>query len=229
MRPMKVIVTANQKGGVSKTSLTAHVAVEVERAQDGPAVLLDMDTQATLAGWWNDRTSDTPAFSGAPKKVSDLKTHLDALAEKGFRYCFIDTPPSDNPETQSVIAEADFVLIPIKPSPNDLRAVGATIDVVTKTGKPFAFVITQAKANTRLLVQAMAVLSGYGVVAPAIMHDRIEYAAAMTNGRTILETDPSGRGAAEIAGLWSFTKERMNESTKSLNNEITKPRKKAVA
>jgi chromosome partitioning protein len=47
------------------------------------------------------------------------------------------------------------------------------------------------------------------------MHDRVDYAASMTDGRTVQETDPRGRSAAEMAQLWDFVKGRMSESTKA--------------
>ena len=81
--------------------------------------------------------------------------------------------------------------------------------------RPFAFVVTQAKANSRLTVQAMAALSVHGVVSPAIVHDRVDYAASMIDGRTVLETDPKGRSAAEVTELWAFVKARINEDKKA--------------
>ena len=82
-------------------------------------------------------------------------------------------------------------------------------------GKPFAFVVTQAKQNALLTVQAMAALSEHGVVAPAVMHDRVDYASSMTDGRTVQESHPKGRSAAEMADLWQFVKTRLHESTQA--------------
>jgi chromosome partitioning protein len=110
---------------------------------------------------------------------------------------------------------ADLVVIPVKPSPHDLRAVGRTVEIVKAEGKDFCFVVTQAKGNALLTVQAVAALSAHGVVSPAVMHDRVDYAASMTDSRTVQETDPRGRSAAEIADLWKFVRDRMNESTKA--------------
>ena len=48
---MKTIVLVNQKGGVGKTTLAAHLAVAAELGGDGPCVLMDTDPQASLASW----------------------------------------------------------------------------------------------------------------------------------------------------------------------------------
>jgi chromosome partitioning protein len=210
---MKVIVLASQKGGVGKTTLTGNLGVAAETAGDGPAVLMDTDPQGSLSAWWNARQAEVPAL--APATLAELPSKLQALAAAGFAYAIVDTPPAITAAIRAVVALADFVLIPVKPSPHDLRAVGRTVEIVREQGKDFCFVLTQAKGNALLTVQAMAALSAHGVVSPAVMHDRVDYAASMTDGRTVQETDPRGRSATEMAELWKFVKDRMNESTKA--------------
>lgn len=210
---MKTIVFASQKGGAGKTTLTAHLAVAAEVEGEGPCVLMDTDPQGSLAAWWNGRTDEKPKF--APVTLSELPEKLELLEAAGFTYAFIDTPPAITESIRSVVAQADFVLIPTRPSPHDLRAVGQTVELVVAAGCPFAFTVTQAKPNARLTVQAMAALSEHGVVAPAVIHDRVDFAASMIDGRTVQEVDPRGRSASEIAELWKFVKARMEESTKA--------------
>lgn len=210
---MKTIVFASQKGGAGKTTLAAHLAVAAEKAGDGPCVLIDTDPQASLAAWWNGRTDETPKF--APTSLKELAEKLQLLDGAGFTYAFIDTPPAITESIRAVVTLADLVLIPTRPSPHDLRAVGRTVELATETSRPFAFAVTQAKPNSRLTVQAMAALSEHGVVAPAIVHDRVDFAASMIDGRTVLEIDPRGRSAGEVVELWVFVKARMHESTKA--------------
>ncbi|HCK80481.1 MAG TPA: cobalamin biosynthesis protein CobQ, partial [Candidatus Competibacteraceae bacterium] len=81
---------------------------------------------------------------------------------------------------------------------------------------------TQAKPNSRLTVQAMAALSEHGIVAPSVVYDRVDYAASMIDGRTVLETDPKGRSAGEMAELWRFVKNRINDSKKTRKRAGTK-------
>jgi chromosome partitioning protein len=119
-----------------------------------------------------------------------------------------------------VVKLADMVLIPTRPSPHDLRAVGNTVDIAQETGRPFAFAVTQAKPTARLTVQAVAALSAHGQVAPVIVHDRVDYAASMVDGRSVQESDPKGRSAKEIAELFAFVQERMHAKTKTRKKEI---------
>lgn len=209
---MKTIVLASQKGGVGKTTVAAHLAVAAELCGAGPCVLLDTDPQASMAHWWNGRALDTPAF--APTTLKELPSKLAALDAAGFAYAFIDTPPAIADSIRLVMALADFVVIPTRPSPHDLRAVGQTVELVMSSGKPFVFAVTQAKTNSRLTIQAVAALSEHGVVAPAIVSDRVDFAASMIDGRTVLEVDPKGKSAGEMLELWKFVKAKSEESTK---------------
>jgi chromosome partitioning protein len=207
-----VIVLASQKGGAGKTTLAAHLAVAAEAAGAGPAVLIDTDPQGSLSAWWNERQAASPAL--APSSVADLPKKLAELAQAGFAVAVVDTPPAITEAITSVVRAADLVLIPTRPSPHDLRAVGSTVALVEQAGKPFAFVVTQAKPNARLTVQAVTALSAHGVVAPSIVHDRVDFAASMIDGRTVIETDGKGKSAAEMVELWNFVLARMAESTK---------------
>lgn len=209
---MKTVVLASAKGGSSKSTLTAHLAVAAEMAGCGPVVLLDLDPQGSLASWWNVREAETPALSSA--SLADLPNRLIALAAAGYAIAFIDTPPAMTSAIKTVVEKADLVVIPVKPSPHDLRSVGATVEIVREADRPFAFTVTQAKPNALLTVQAMAALSEHGRVASVIMHDRVDYAASMTDGRTVLETTPRAPAAEEMRELWKFVNARLNESTK---------------
>jgi chromosome partitioning protein len=210
---IRVIVLASQKGGAGKTTLAAHLAIAAETAGAGPVVLIDTDPQGSLSAWWNVREANTPAL--APSTIAELPAKLDALSQAGYTFAFVDTPPAITDSIRAVVATADLVLIPTRPSPHDLRAVGSTVELVQAADKPFAFIVTQAKPNTRLTVQAVTALSAHGVVAQAIIHDRVDYAGSMIDGRTVIETDRKGRSAAETTELWNFVQARLAKSTKA--------------
>jgi len=206
---MKIVVITSQKGGSGKTTLAAHLAVAAEHAKNGPAVLVDTDPQKTLATWWNAREAESPKL--APVNLRELPEKIEALAQAGFAYCFIDTPPALTEQNRQVLKRADLVLIPTRPSPNDLWSLGSTLDLVKESETPFVFVLTQAKANARITVQTIAALSQHGQVFQSVVHDRVDYASSMTDGRTALEINPNSPAALEIAELWGFTKKRISE------------------
>ena len=99
---------------------------------------------------------------------------------------------------------ADLVVMPVRPSPHDLDAIGATIDLAHQAEAKFVFVLTQAKLNARVTPQAAALLSAHGTVASSIIQDRVIYASAMTDGRTAMDIEPKGAAAAEVLALWLF-------------------------
>ncbi len=214
---MKIIVLASAKGGSSKTSIAAHLAVACEIAGHGPAVLIDADPQGSLAAWWNVREAAAPAL--APAALAELPDKLRALEAAGYAYAFVDTPPAITDAIRAVVRLGDLVVIPVKPSPHDLRSVGGTVEIVKAEGRPFCFCVTQAKANASITLQAVAALSEHGRVSPVIMHDRVDYAGSMIDGRTVLETDPRCRSASEMNELWKFVLGRLNEKTKARKKE----------
>ena len=209
---MHVIVLASQKGGAGKTTLSRHLAVAAERAGKGPVVLIDADPQGGLAGWWNRRRTDTPVFFAS--SLEDLPQHLTQAEQGGFRCVIIDTPPQATGLIRAVVRLADLVLIPTRPSPDDLDAVGRTIDIVEDAGKPMVFVINGATKNARITGQAAIALSQSGTVASPMIHHSVSFPTSGIDGRTVGELEPSGNPAREIAELWTYVSARLRKSVK---------------
>ena len=97
-----------------------------------------------------------------------------------------------------------------------------TVEQVKDAGKPFVFVLTQAKHQASITAQAVAALSQHGRVAQAFVVDRVAYAAAMTGGNTAPEVAAKGHAAEEITALWQEVKSLFHE-----NMPVRKTRKKA--
>jgi chromosome partitioning protein len=189
---MNVLALAARKGGSGKTTLAAHLAVEAERNGDGPVTLMDLDPQQSLTAWWNDRQAETPAL--VEMTGNRLRAEL-AKAKNVAGLVVIDTPPLDSQAIATVIEVADLILIPVKPSPHDLRGVSVTVDLCQRAKRPFVFVLAQAIGRSGIVQQALLALSQHGPVATAIVHNRVDYGGAMTDGRTAPELDPKGKAA----------------------------------
>lgn len=200
--PVKTLVIANQKGGVGKTTIAGHLAVMAEQVGDGPVVLIDTDPQGSLASWWNAREAVAPAFSQA--NISDLSASIAALKASGVKLLIIDTPPAVTDTILAVLAVADLVLIPTRPSPHDLRAVGATVSMVEQVKKRMVFVINGAANRAKITGDAAIALSQHGTVAPVILYQRTDLASSMIDGRTAQEIDPASKAADEITQLWKY-------------------------
>ena len=207
---MRVLAVASQKGGSGKTTLSGHLAVQAQMAGNGPVVLIDIDPQGSLSEWWNERTADFPAF--AQTTVARLQADLEVLRQQGFKLAVIDTPPAITMAIQSVISVVELVVVPTRPSPLDLRAVGATVDLCERAGKPVVFVINGATPHARITSEAAIALSQHGTVAPTTIHQRTDFAASMIDGRTVMEVYPDGRSAEEIAELWTFVADRLEKN-----------------
>ena len=199
---MKTLVIASQKGGVGKTTLAAHLAVAATKSGAGPVALLDTDPQGSLAEWWNQRTEPEPHFTTS--KLEGIGTHLAALAAAGYQLIIIDTPPAVSATIRTVVAQADLVLIPTRPSPIDLRAVGATVGLADAEKKRMTFVINGAANRAKITGEAAVALSQHGTVAPTVVYQRTVFASAMTDGHTAQEIDPRSEAANEVNSLWQY-------------------------
>jgi chromosome partitioning protein len=217
---MFVIVVASQKGGVGKTTIAAHLAVRAGLEGHGPVALVDTDPQGSLSEWWDARKDEhVPDDDNAPNhsaltlatvKLEDLATKLAELRKGGAAVAIIDTPPALTASIRQVIEIADLVLIPARPSPHDLRAIGATVNMARKAGKPFVFIINGAAPRANITAEAVAALSEHGRVAPVILYQRTDYAGSMIDGRTVMETATTGRSTQEIAELWKHVSAQIN-------------------
>jgi len=205
---MYVIVCASQKGGSGKTTLSGHLAVEASRAGAGEIALIDTDPQGSLAAWWNARNAPTPHFVKAG--MADLDEALTGLHQAGIKIAVIDTPPAITQSISRVVAHADMVIIPTRPSPHDLRAVGATVDIAERHGKPVIFVINAATPRARITGESAVALSQHGTVAPITIHHRVDFAASMIDGRTVGEVVPNSQSAKEMKDLWFYIQDRLS-------------------
>jgi chromosome partitioning protein len=193
-----IIAVTSQKGGGGKTTLAAHLGVYA--ASIGlRTVLIDLDPQKSLAGWWGDREADAPNLIDAtPEEVA-----AGALRGLAADIVLIDTPPAHDSENRVMAAlkASDLAIIPVRPSRLDLAAVARTAGLAKAAGIPARYVISQAVARSGLAGEAVTVVSKFGPIA-GVIHGRTLYASAMTDGRTAPEIEPRGKAAAEIKALW---------------------------
>ncbi len=204
---MKVIAVASQKGGSGKTTLAGHLAVQAEMAGQGPVALVDTDPQGSLSEWWNEREAETPLF--ARTTVERLSADIGRMEQMGISLLIVDTPPAITSTIANVIGLADLLIIPTRPSPHDLRAVGATVELAEGLNTPLIFVVNGATPRARITSEAAIALSQHGTLAPSVIHQRVDFASSMIDGRTAMELNPASKSSEEISKLWAYIQERV--------------------
>jgi chromosome partitioning protein len=114
---MPVIVVANPKGGVGKTTLSTNLAGYL--ASRGRAVMLgDVDRQQSSRTWLGLRPDGLPPISAWEVTHGDI-----VRPPKGTTHIVLDTPAGlHGKRLDEVMKLADKVLIPLQPSIFDIHA-----------------------------------------------------------------------------------------------------------
>ncbi|MCH8188882.1 MAG: ParA family protein [Proteobacteria bacterium] len=144
-------------------------------------------------------------------RVDYLMNDLEELRDKGLKLVFVDSPPVVTGIIEQIVSHADLVVVPIRPSPHDLRAVGATLDIIEAQGKPLIFAVNGATPQAQITSETAVALSQHGTVAPSTIHQRTDFATSMINGNTVMEMNPESRSAKEIIGLWDYIALRLDK------------------
>jgi chromosome partitioning protein len=208
MAEMKTVAVESQKGGSGKTTATLNLAVAAGLAGKA-AVVIDIDPQASAAGWKDSRPAEAPVVVSIPP--ARLPQALEAAREGGADIAFIDTAPHAENAALAAAKAADIILILTRPGILDLRAIGSTADLAKIAGKP-AFVVLNAipPGATRLIEDARAAAAVHGLeVAPVVIEQRAALSHSLTAGQTAQEYEPRGKAAEEIARLFEWLSGRL--------------------
>ena len=146
--------------------------------------------------------------------VADFEANAAKLAAAGVRFLFVDTPPSVHPEIAGLLRHASLAVVPVRPSPDDLDAVGDTLAMIEAAGCPFCFVLTQAKPRTRLQMQAVLALAKHGKLAPTVIHDRTDFPTAAIAGRTVTEAEADTASSREVREVLEYVMQQVRKDAK---------------
>lgn len=117
---MPVIVVANPKGGVGKSTLSTNVAGYLAHA--GHAVMLgDVDRQQSTRTWLSLRPDNLPQITGWDVAHDEI-----VRPPKGTTHVVLDTPAGlHGKRLDEVMKIADKVIVPLQPSIFDIHATHA--------------------------------------------------------------------------------------------------------
>lgn len=191
---MRTLILHTPKGGSGKSTLAREIAVAASRTMQ--VALADLDPQGTTSGWYQRRDAKAPALV-----TLDPTKPAQHLADAGVELLVIDTPPGQPTYLSALLTGADVVLVPVRPTPDDLLAAAPIAASLAPT-RAWAFVLSQVPPRTRLLAGALRQLAALGRVAPVQLTFRADYPAAAITGQAASEF--SGKASDEAAALWTY-------------------------
>ena len=191
----------SQKGGVGKTTLSVHLADALAR-RGSRVLLVDADPQQSAMKWSTFRAGENKFSVIAMAKPTLHKELAPIYAD--YTDIVIDGPPRIHELTKSIILAADLVLIPVQPSPPDVWATAETVDLVTeasafKEGLKSAITINRKIVNTvigRDVREALVTLNT--PILQADISQRVAFAEAFADGKTVSDLDPHSHAAQEV-------------------------------
>jgi chromosome partitioning protein len=195
---MKTIVLHTPKGGSGKSTLAREIATMAARSGVSTA-LADLDPQGTTAGWYQRRQTSDPAL--VDLGLAPFHVKMDSLDHAGLGWLVIDTPPAQPSFLPALLASADLVLVPVRPTPDDLLAAAPIARSLAQHPR-WVFVLSQVPPRTRMLASAVRQLAAIGRVAPTQITFRADYPAAAIDGSAAAEL--TGKAAAESADLFHY-------------------------
>ncbi len=136
----KVIVVANGKGGVGKT--TTVMALAGVFADKYKILAVDADSQGSFS-WWTQQNDQRLNFDLAQETNPSLLDNLRQI--DGYDFVVVDTPPALGSKVlAAVVRAADYLILPTPPAPMDLAVLIQTIkEAVIPVGVAYRVLLTR--------------------------------------------------------------------------------------
>ena len=187
---MPVIVVANPKGGVGKSTLSTNVAGCL--AAVGHTVMLgDVDRQQSSAQWLKVRPPAAPPIRGW-----DVTVDAVLRPPKGTTHVVLDTPAGlEGKRLDAVLNLADRLLIPLQPSLFDIQATHAFVQELRAHPRgaqvKLGLVGMRVREHTLANDQLQNYLSTVPVPVVAWLRDTQNYVQLAARGLTLWDVAPS--------------------------------------
>ena len=194
---MPVVVIANPKGGVGKSTLATNVAGYL--ASQGHAVMLgDADRQQSSKLWLGLR----PA-AARPITTWDVNADLIIKPPRGTTHVVLDTPGGLHGwRFNDVIKLADKIIVPLQPSVFDIFATRAFLDQLAEHRHAdklhIGIVGMRVDARTIAADKLREFVDGLGLPVLAMVRDTQNYIHLAARGLTLFDV-AAGRVEKDLA------------------------------
>jgi len=189
-KTMAVIVVANPKGGVGKSTLSTHVAAYY--AGQGHRVMLgDVDRQQSSKLWLSLRPDTATPIHSWELNRDDI-----AKPPKGTTHVVLDTPAGlHGKRLQEVLKRSNKLLVPLQASVFDMTAtlqfLGELADLSRQQGKlNVALVGMRVDERTRMAEQLRQFVERTGLPQLATLRNTQNYPLLAARGLTVFDLPP---------------------------------------
>ncbi len=194
-----IIVIANSKGGVGKSTLAVHLAAWLNR-QGHRVTLADCDTQQSSSEWVREAA---PAVKAVRLDNPDVILNELPLLAQDADYVVADGPGSQTETSRALLLRADMAIVPCKASMLEVRALAKATEVLRQAqdirgGTPQAIIIlSMVGKNYRLTKDMKDAAAALNLpMADTAMILRQIYADAPGQGATVWELGARAKEAA---------------------------------
>jgi chromosome partitioning protein len=189
-----IIGVVNPKGGVSKTTISVHLAHAAWMEGDDVA-LVDTDPQGSVLDWLRSRTDeeerptdeeegptvvheDDPAL--LPRKVQNLSQDI----------VILDAPAQLQEMTGQILSLSDLCLVPLEPSPLDIwgtKEFRALLEEEVSKETTVALVVARRDPRSTLGGELFSLAEDSPFEILDGVCQRVAYKRSMAEGETVLE------------------------------------------
>ena len=151
-----IIVVANSKGGVGKSTLAVHLAAWLHE-QGHKVTLADCDTQHSSSDWLHEAVPEIKTVRlGSPDQILDELPQIAREAD----YVVADGPGSNTETSRTLLLISDLAIIPCKASMLEVRALKQATSALrqarqVRRNKPPAIIVLSMVGKTYRLTQDM--------------------------------------------------------------------------
>lgn len=202
------VVVLNPKGGCGKTTIATNLASRIARRGPMPA-LLDADPQGASMRWLQKRPRNAYPVHGiaACKAPTSVTRTWQLRAPAETRHLIIDTPAGlDAPQMHELLYDASNVIVPVFPSPIDIRFAARFIAElllvaqIDRGSVRVGIVANRTRRRTRSLERLMRFLNSLGIPVITVLRDSQNFVEAAGRGIGVHDLPPSraARDAADI-------------------------------
>ena len=220
------VVLLNPKGGSGKSTLATNLAA-CYAASGLQTVLMDYDPQASSWRWLKTRPGALAPIHGiaAYERPAGVTRSFHLRLPPGTARVVVDTPAALEPaEIAEFSRDADAILVPVLPSPIDIRACARCIEHLLTTAKVkrresrLAVVANRVRPNTLVFHSLIRFLGTLDIPLVATLRESQNYIRAAETGIGLHEMQPerSHPDVAQWAPLVAWVESRGMPASKGV-------------